>query len=159
MATVNFNTKSNGFIDCISALNWQVGGAGNQRVAFGKVYQYSLSVWKNAYNELCDKHGRHATYQEYIDWMNEVCLLPDVTAEDSLARYAEVSKQREEEKRAEHHLAELLRTHYGVFLNACDDLYYGYGFKKFYPAYSGDLSEADAKIIWDAAFEKMAHMD
>ena len=53
------NNETNGFLDCISKLNFEQGGYGNQRIINGKVYSYSLKLWKDAYDALCDKKGEH----------------------------------------------------------------------------------------------------
>jgi len=47
------------------------------------------------------------------------------------------------------------------FQNACDDLYYGYGFNQFMKDHKGygDLSDEDLKLIWNAAFDWMAEAD
>ena len=50
----------------------------------------------------------------------------------------------------------VLREHRAEFENACDDLYYGYGYD-FWHKQHNHLSDEDAKIIWNAAFNKMAN--
>ena len=50
--------------------------------------------------------------------------------------------------------AVVLRENQAHFENACYCLYYGYGFKDW--NHDG-LSDEDAKIIWKAAFHKMAN--
>ena len=51
----------------------------------------------------------------------------------------------------------VLKTHRAEFENACDDLYYGYGYEFWHKQHS-HLSDEDAKIVWNAAFNKMANV-
>ena len=51
------------------------------------------------------------------------------------------------------HNSYVLKQNRAHWENACDYLYYGYGYKQWKPK---DLSEEDARIIWNAAFNYMA---
>ena len=55
------------------------------------------------------------------------------------------------------HKKKLLKQYRADFENACDDLYYGYGFKFWFNSCSETLSKEDAKIIWKAAIDKMGN--
>ena len=50
----------------------------------------------------------------------------------------------------------VLKNHRAEYENACDDLYYGYGFE-FWRNQHKHLSEEDAHIIWHAAYNHMAN--
>lgn len=50
----------------------------------------------------------------------------------------------------------VLRKYRAEFENACDDLYYGYGYKFWREHNNGIDNEEDAKLVWGAAFNKMA---
>lgn len=52
--------------------------------------------------------------------------------------------------------SELLSKYRAEFENACDCLYYGYGYKTWLKSTRFEKEE-DAKIVWKAAFEKMAN--
>ena len=52
--------------------------------------------------------------------------------------------------------AVVLRNHRAEYENACDDLYYGYGYKFWREHNNGIDNEDDAKLVWNAAFNKMA---
>jgi hypothetical protein len=54
---------------------------------------------------------------------------------------------------------DLFRNHQAEYENACDYLYYGYGFDKWFKSCEGSMSREEAKIIWKAAFNKMANAD
>lgn len=154
------NIETNGFLDCISKLNFQRGGTnGNQRIINGKVYSYSLSQWKDAYDNLCDKKGGHITVDEYMNWLDKNCLITDANAKDSINQYSnyksELDKEREEKQRT----AEIVRNNRAAFENACDYLYFGYGFNRWFKSCEGYISEEDAKVVWKAAFDKRANED
>lgn len=50
----------------------------------------------------------------------------------------------------------VLREYRAEYENACDDLYYGYGYKFWREHNNGIDNEEDAKLVWNAAFNKMA---
>ena len=148
--------ESNGFLDCISAFEWEVGGDhGQLRIIFGEVYDYSLKTWKDAYDELCETHHRHCTYREYYEWMNNNCINLDVFADGAAEEYRKYC----EERKAEEQRAAIVRNNQAAFENACDYLYYGMGFKSWLKSLQGSLSEESASIVWKAAFDKVANMD
>lgn len=51
---------------------------------------------------------------------------------------------------------EILEEYRAEFENACDDLYYGYGYKFWRKTCRKSMSEEEAKIVWKAAFNNMA---
>lgn len=51
----------------------------------------------------------------------------------------------------------LLKVHRAEFENACDDLYYGYGFAFWRSHNNGIADDDEAKIVWKAAVNKMAN--
>lgn len=67
-------------------------------------------------------------------------------------------REQEEQRKCEEHRAALIRDYRADYENACDDLYYGYGFKFWYGHYgvSDRLSKEDAKILWRAAVLEMS---
>lgn len=52
--------------------------------------------------------------------------------------------------------SELLRKYRAEFENACDCLYYGYGYKLWLKSTRFE-NEEDANVVWKAAFERMAN--
>lgn len=153
---LHLDEESNGFLDCISAFEWEVSGDhGQLRIIFGDVYDYSLKKWKDAYDELCEQKQRHCTYLEYYEWMKSFCLNTDIPADEALEAY----RKYQADKQAEEQRAAIVRNNQAAFENACDYLYYGMGFKSWFKALNGVLSEDDAKIVWKAAFDRVANMD
>lgn len=59
-------------------------------------------------------------------------------------------------RRESEHRNELLKTYQAEFENACDDLYYGYGYSFWRKTNNSIEDEEDAKIIWKAAVDKMS---
>lgn len=54
----------------------------------------------------------------------------------------------------------LLDEYRGEYENACDDLYYGYGFNFWYNGHKDYFpDEETARFVWDVAFEVMAEAD
>lgn len=51
----------------------------------------------------------------------------------------------------------LLKVHRAEYENACVDLYYGYGFVFWRSHNNGIADDEEAKIVWKAAFNKMAN--
>lgn len=153
---MELNKESNGFLDCMKMLDFQPAGYGGLRVRYGKVYNYSLKEYKDAYDGLCDEYERHATYEEFLMWVDETQYRADLNAADELESYAKRIAQQEEEQRKQEHAKELVRKYRAEFENACDDLYYGYGYKFWREHNNGIDNEEDAKLVWNAAFNKMA---
>jgi hypothetical protein len=59
-------------------------------------------------------------------------------------------------------LRNVLSKYEAEYENACDYLYYGYGFNKWYKAQinnGSEMSEEEAKTVWNKAFHKMANED
>lgn len=55
------------------------------------------------------------------------------------------------------HKREVLSKYRAEYENACDDLYYGYGYK-FWRSHNNSIEdENDAKIVWNTALEKMGN--
>lgn len=52
--------------------------------------------------------------------------------------------------------SEVLKIYQAEFENACDDLYYGYGYKFWRSTNNSIESDEDAKIVWKAAVDKMS---
>lgn len=160
MHNTDMNEKSKGFLDCISHLNMEKGGnGGDQRIIDGKVYRFSLSEWSNAYSGLCLKKGDNITYQEFMDLINDKYLIGDASVEDSINSFNLYKTQQDNERQEKEHVMSLIRKYRASFENACDDLYYGYGYKFWFEhemKAGVKMSEADAKLIWNAAREKMS---
>ena len=86
-------------------------------------------------------------FVDYMNFKNSHGLHP--LSPETLAAYLE---QREREERR----AALVKNYRADYENACDDLYYGYGFKFWYERGVKDrLSLDDAKALWRAAVLKM----
>lgn len=155
METFNFDQETNGFLSLFNGN----GGPITPMASIGlaatstQVYNFSLKEWKDLFDTLCESH--RITFREFLNGIYKF-RNTDFTTEQAQQLYSEHTKHMEQQRKIEDHRAEVIRTHRAEFENACDDIYYGYGFKTFYPNYSGDLSEADAKIVWDAAFNKMS---
>lgn len=66
--------------------------------------------------------------------------------------------EKQEQRKREQRREELIKNYQADYENACDDLYYGYGFKFWYNAYGvkDRLSEDDARTLWRAAVLKMS---
>jgi len=52
--------------------------------------------------------------------------------------------------------SELVQRYRAEYENACDDLYYGYGYTFWRHHYNSIESDEEAKIVWKAAFNHMA---
>ena len=148
---------TNGFIDCIGKLKIQSGGHGDQRIIDGKVYRFDLRDWKNGYDQLCQEKNDYITTQDYLAWLDANFLIDGMSSEDSLAQYSAYSNEINKAQIEAAHKKQLLKQYRADFENACDDLYYGYGFKFWFNSCSETLSKEDAKIIWKAAIDKMGN--
>ncbi len=87
--------ESNGFLDCIDKLTMQPAGRfGNLRVCRDKVYNYNEANYEDAYNYLCEKNNRHATYQEMLDWMNKYNVRPELKADEQLQAFIDSERRK-----------------------------------------------------------------
>mgnify|MGYP006931936609 FL=1 len=123
------------------------------------MYSYSLNQWKDAYNNLCDKKGGHITVNEYLNWLDKNCLITDANTKDSINQYSSYMSELEKKREDEQRKAEIIRNNRAAFENACDYLYFGYGFNRWFKACEGYISEEDAKVVWKAAINKMGNED
>jgi hypothetical protein len=89
-------------------------------------------------------------------WVDETQYRADLNAADELETYAKCIAEQEEEKRKQKHTKELVKKYRAEYENACDDLYYGYGYKFWREHNNGIDNEEDAKLVWNAAISKMA---
>lgn len=149
--------ESNGFLDCVSVLGLCPAGMyGIFRVRGEKVYTYDLKKYKDAYNDLCDEYKRHATYEEFLKLLDEVMIVDGVNPKEKIAEYEKWVEENKKKQNLSIRKAELIKSYRAEFENACDDLYYGYGFS-FWRTHNNRISDdEDARIVWRAAFEKMS---
>ena len=155
----NLNNKSNGFIDCMRVLNTEPAGLyGSYRVRDNKVYNYSLKEYKDAYDEMCDKIEDTICYVTFLTWMEENQLRADLNAQEELNIYQEQQAEKQAEAAKKERAKELVNTYRAEFENACDYLYYGYGYRRWRFQHTS-MKEEEAKIIWHEAFNKMATTD
>ena len=124
----------------------------------GKVYQWSFVDFMRHKDEMIEKHGSLSN-KAVGDWMaNGGLQQSDVNVNDLQGMQDEWERGRAEEARK----ASVVKAHRAEFENACDDLYYGYGYNFWLKSLrnsGSDISDEDAKIIWQAAFDKMANED
>jgi hypothetical protein len=121
----------------------------------GKVYQYHFvdyMNWKDANGMPALSPDTLAAYLEQLEPTNREF--------GKLVQEAEkYAAEQEEQRKREERRAYLVKTYRADYENACDDLYYGYGFKFWYTHYGVNerLSEEDAKTLWRAAVLKMSN--
>lgn len=124
----------------------------------GKVYQWSFVDFMRHKDEMIEKHGSLSN-KAVGDWMSNGGLRQsNVNPEDLQGMEDEWQRGKDEEKRK----AAVVKEYRAEFENACDDLYYGYGYKFWLESQrhnGSDISDEDAKIVWQAAFDKMANED
>ena len=82
-------------------------------------------------------------------------MMPFVIKKVNILYKSELDKEREDKKRT----AEIIKNNRAVFENACDYLYFGYGFNIWFKSCEGSINLEDAKVVWKAAFEKMGNED
>jgi len=121
----------------------------------GEVYLYSFVDYMNFKNS----HGLHplspetlAAYLEQLEPAHkDVAML--------MMESANYERERREQREQEERRKRLMRDYLADFENACDDLYYGYGYQFWYSHYGVNerLSEDDAKTLWRAAVLKMGN--
>ncbi len=152
-----FMKESNGFLDCMKVLEIENAGRdGQQRVCQGKVYDYSLRKYKEAYENICDAHNRHATYQEMLNWMDQEMARPDMDPKEQRQLYQEEQTRREMAEKNLDTVKTLVRQNQAEYENACDDMYYGYSYQ-FWRTHGNEIKDDNiAKIVWEVAFNKMA---
>ena len=153
--------KTNGFLDCIAFLKMEHGGrGGHQRIIFGKVYAYSLKEWKDGYDELCEKKGDYITYREYLEWINAKFLMADISADEARTTYLSHQEEKRKLQEEESRRSAIVKKYRAEFENACDCLYYGYGFTTWKETNKeSSMTDDESKIVWRAAFNKMAEAD
>ena len=155
---MDLNKESNGFLDCVKTIEILAAGTcGIFRVINGKVYDFSLKVWKEAYDKLCDEKGGKITYQEYLDYLNAHFLRSDLDADMMRFDYIKWLNEKDVLKQIAERKSELKKEYRADYENACDDLYFGYGYKFWRDTAKHIESEEDAKLLWQAAIEKMAN--
>jgi hypothetical protein len=157
----NLNNKSNGFLDCMKVLAIQpAGNGGYLRVRDNKVYNYDLYTYKVTYDKMCDCIDDKVSYQGFLNWMNDTQLRTDLNAQDELNAYANYKAEKAAENAQKIKTEQLVEKYRAAYENACNDLYYGYGYSFWWNTHKKYIeNEADAKIIWQAAFNKMATTD
>lgn len=115
-------------------------------------------VWQDM-----DEYDREDEAEEdWFEWFTEV-----VTYNVRYATLARIVERLEGEIEAlESKQDELLDEYRGEYENACDDLYYGYGFDFWYNGEDGSVAHKDyfpdeetAKFVWRLAFTEMAEAD
>ena len=120
----------------------------------GEVYLYHFVDYMNFKNS----HGLHplspetlAAYLEQLEPAHkDVAML--------MMESANYERERREQREREERRAALVKNYLADYENACDDLYYGYGFKFWYERGVKDrLSLDDAKALWRAAVLKMGN--
>lgn len=151
--------ESNGFLDCVSTLGFECAGTYNSyRVCQGEIYNFNLKQYKDAYDAICEEKNRQASYAEFLDWMDANVLRSDLNIETELENYRKYREEKEREKaERERAITLALKTYAAEYENACDCLYYGYGYYYWRKNNNRIVSDEEAKIVWKAAFDKMAN--
>ena len=129
--------------------------SGKYVVYKGKVYRYSFVDYMNFKNDHELNGLSPDTMAAYLEQ-----LQPVNREFGKLVQEAEAyGREQEEQRKREERRAELIRTYRADYENACDDLYYGYGFKFWYEhqGVSDRLSLDDARMLWRAAVLKMGN--
>lgn len=137
-----------------------------------KIEHYLQSDWRDAGNLITNKdlwYGANPTDPRHVAVRNYlIANSKGPLTDDEVRQVIEEKKQKEireaelaEQKRRKYdnpeRFHELLKQFRGEYENACDDLYYGYGFNFWYnDKLKSVLSEDDARIIWHFAFKKMS---
>lgn len=152
MKTKDLNKMSNGFLDTIRIFcvtNYQ-----NGFIKLGindKIYSYSLYEYKNAFDKLSGNKGRQLYHFEYLDYLDE-----HFSTDKKVADMEPYLKQIKEKERERNLLNSLLKEYAAEYENACDDLYYGYGYN-FWRTHNNSIDDDDiAEKVWKAAFKKMS---
>ena len=121
----------------------------------GKVYRYSFVDYMNFKNDHEMNGLSPDTMAAYLEQLEPVNREFGKLVQEAEAYAKEQEKQRKREERR----AYLVKTYLADYENACDDLYYGYGFKFWYEhqGVSDRLSLDDARTLWRAAVLKMGN--
>lgn len=119
----------------------------------GKVYRYSFVDYMHFKAEHDMPSLSPETMVAYLEHLQPVERDVEKLRRESEAYMA----QRETECELVERRKRLVEQHRADYENACDDLYYGYGFRFWYEhGVKERLSKADARLLWSAAFEKMS---
>lgn len=124
--------------------------------------RFPASSYMQARHKLRNEGNAEPTAEELRNEVLNICGAPLSQEEVDSRRGMVVQSRAEDDQRIQEQArrSKLLIDHQGEFENACDDLYYGYGFNFWYnDSMKEYLSEDDARIIWNAAKAKMSRDD
>lgn len=148
--TINLNAEINGFLSLFNGFLTARGPIGF--VVYGEtVYNFSLSKWKN----LFDGFDHRPTYGEWLDAIKPF-INSNTTAFDVETQWIVYQRTQESERMKEQKRIQLKSEYQAEFENACDDLYYGYGYQ-FWRTHNNTIeNDDDAHIVWQMAVKKMS---
>lgn len=121
----------------------------------GQVYRYSFVDYMNFKNDNDLPAMAPDTMAKYLDQLEPVRREFGLLVKEA----EDYAREQEEQRRKEQRRKELVNQYRADYENACDDLYYGYGFKFWYEHHgvSERLGEDDARTLWRAAVFKVGN--